>query len=79
MSIDKRYVLCRHYEDGGILYVCGPDPVAARASLDVHEAMVFSSGEAAVAFRGCLPHQEGHFATQYLVHEWKGEGYVLPV
>jgi hypothetical protein len=56
MSIDTRYVLCRHYEDGGILYVCGPDPAAARASLDVREAMVFSSGEAAVAFRNCLPH-----------------------
>ena len=34
-TIDKRYVLCRHYEDGGILYVCGPDPATAHASLDV--------------------------------------------
>jgi hypothetical protein len=79
MSAEKRYVLCKRYEDGGILYVCGADPTVARACRDVHEATLFPSPAEALAFRDRLPHQGGDFATQYHVHEWKPEGYVVPV
>jgi len=79
MSDDKRYVLCMRYADGAILYISGPDPAGARGSKDVHEAMVFPSPQEAIAFRDRLPHQGGDFATQYTVHEWKPEGYVVPI
>lgn len=79
MRTDKRYLLCMQYTDGAIVYVCGREPSLARASHDVHEATVFSSPAEALAFRDRLPHQEGDFATQYTVHEWKADDYVMPV
>ena len=78
MKNNKRYVLCLGYPDGGILFICGPDPRQPAILSDVFQAAVFSSPEEALAFRGLLPHQlDG--AKQYGVHEWQADNYVIPV
>jgi len=79
MSDDKRYVLCRRYEDGGILFLCGPDSAAACVSDDVSEALEFSSPEEAFAFQQSMPYQLSRLARQYVVHEWRMDGDVTRV
>jgi len=78
MIIEKRYVLCVGYPDGGILFICGLDPQLPSISSDVDRAAVFASPEEALAFRGRLPQQlDG--AERYGVHEWRSDNYVVPV
>jgi hypothetical protein len=79
MSDDKRYVLCRWYEGGLTLFLCGPGPVDSSVSDDVYEAMVFSSPDEALAFHKSIPAPQVRVARQYVVHEWRMEGDVTPV
>jgi len=79
MSDEKRYVLCRRYEGGLTLFLCGPGPGDSSVSDDVYEAMEFASPDEALAFRKAMPSPQGRVARRYAVHEWRMEGDVTPV